>query len=326
MGSRETSRAMGWRMNTVVQSYRAQLSAHELIVTIRGLLEQQRAAERLLCRYLADLADRIEARGFGSFGGYSDIYHASSCLFGMSKRRTRECVRVGRALRALPGIERAFVDGELSYSRVREVTRVAGASDEDRWLRLAMVLPMRVLERRVAEAGGPAVCDDKNGQPAEVTWHNPESVQLRLTLRPEVWALLQRAMENARRDAQGDALLSDCDALEAVARDALAQQAASESADVRRAVVLYECSSCRRTELDTGCGAMELGAAAAGTLGCGAAVHDLATEGRIERCSHSGAWIFGPRRDPQWVMRWHHRLRRGAHPRPDGQSRRLARG
>jgi len=33
-------------------------------------------------------------------------------------------------LRQLPGIERAFVSGELSYSRVREVTRVAQATDE----------------------------------------------------------------------------------------------------------------------------------------------------------------------------------------------------
>jgi hypothetical protein len=40
-------------------------------------------------------------------------------------RRTRERVRIGRAMRRLPDIERRFVGMNLSYSQVRELTRVA---------------------------------------------------------------------------------------------------------------------------------------------------------------------------------------------------------
>src|SRR5262245_33084513 len=106
-------------------NYSPELSTRELIGIIRELLEQERRTLRLVCRYLADLADRIDERRADVTAPFSDIYHASRCLFSMGVRKTRECVRVGRALRSLPLIEQAFVDGQLTYSRVREVTRVA---------------------------------------------------------------------------------------------------------------------------------------------------------------------------------------------------------
>jgi hypothetical protein len=276
-------------MNSDNCHYRPQLPMAELIVAIRSLLEAERHVDRLLCRYLADLADRIESRAGYDLGGFLDVYHASRCLFDMSIRRTRECIRIGRALRTLPLVERAFVDGRLAFSRVREVTRVARPEDEAQWLRLASELPMRVLERRVAEAGGPTAPDPRSSDAAEVEWKSPDVVEVRLTLRAESWALLQRAMEGARRADEGNALLSDGEALDAVARDAMGAQAAlagkttSAGTDVRRTVVLYECRACHRTEVETGAGPIEVGDAAAAALGCGAAVIDLATEGRLER-------------------------------------------
>ena len=154
---------------------------------------------------------------------------------------------------------------------------------------------MRVLERRVAEAGGFAAPDPRSSDAAEVAWKTPDVVEVRLTLRAESWAMLQRAMEGARRADEGQVLLGDGDALEAVARDAIGAQTAGGAqtgmegqtaaapADVRRAVVLYECKTCQRTEIETGAGPIEVGDAAAAALGCGAAVIDLATEGRLER-------------------------------------------
>jgi hypothetical protein len=271
-------------MQSDVRDYRPDLPMPELIAVIRGLLEEQRRVERLVCRYLADLADRVDARGCDVLGGYGDIHHASRCLFGLSVRRTRESVRMGRALRRLPHIEKAFVAGEVGYSRVREVTRVARPDDELHWLRLACQLPMRILERRVAEAGGTKASEERTDPAASVTWASPDTIELRVSLRAESWALMQRAMEGARRSAEGDALLGDADALAAVARDALAQQATdTDSADLRRTVVLYECTSCTRTEVETGVGPIEIGEASAAALGCGAPVVKLESAGRIER-------------------------------------------
>ena len=143
---------------------------------------------------------------------------------------------------------------------------------------------MRVLERRVVEAGGREGSRlSKEGEQAGVSWTSPDSVEVRLKMGAEAWALLERAMEGARRAAEGTALLTDAEALEAVARDALArqQEAGGEPSDPRRNVVLYECQTCGRTELETGRGPIELGAGAAAALGCGATERDLRSEGRI---------------------------------------------
>ncbi|MGH7354872.1 MAG: DUF222 domain-containing protein, partial [Candidatus Rokuibacteriota bacterium] len=46
----------------------------------------------------------------------------------------REKVRVARALGTLPGLAQALARGELSYSKVRELTRVATPETEERLL------------------------------------------------------------------------------------------------------------------------------------------------------------------------------------------------
>ena len=308
------------------QDYRHGLSAEELVRALKALLAAERTAMRLTCRYLADLADCMGAadgwlhgRGVACLTliGFADIYHAAECLFGLGAHSTRERIRVGKALRSLPRIEGALLSGELSYSRAREVTRVATPEDESTWLDRARTLPMRTLERRVVEAtakespAGPPRSDvageespagpprpdaagkespagpprsDAAGResPAHLRWSTPETVEVTLRLPAEAWALLQRAMEGARRASE--ASLSDAEALVAVARDAMEQQSAgADPADPRHTVVLYECQSCLRAELDTGAGPLELGAGAAAALGCSARVRDLRTEGRVVR-------------------------------------------
>jgi hypothetical protein len=232
----------------VDQDYRHGLSAEELVGTLQSLLAAERTAMRLTCRYLADLADCMEAAddallgrdgaqgalagaagdallgrdgACGALAGYADVYHAAECLFGLGAHSTRERIRVGRALRSLPKIEGALVSGELSYSRAREVTRVATPGDESAWLDLACTLPMRTLERRVVEATGKESPARTEG-PAQLRWSTPETVEVTLRLPAEVWALLQRAMEGARRASEVS--LSDAEALAAVARDALERQ------------------------------------------------------------------------------------------------------
>lgn len=274
----------------MVDGYRAHLGTAELIGALSRLVEQQRTVEHLLCRYLADLADRIAERSHIELLGYNDVYHAARRLFGMSGRRTRERIRIGRALRELHAIEDAFVQGELGYSQVRELTRVAKKDDQDAWIGLAKRLPIRQLEQRVAESGDAEGyrerAADKAKEPAALLWRSPKTVEVHLTMSTEAWALLERAMEGARRavDIGEDGMLSDSEALEAVARDAIAQQQAAteqDAADPRRIVVLYECKRCSQSELDTGAGAVALDDAAAAALGCSAKVRDLDSEGRV---------------------------------------------
>ena len=210
-------------------------------------------------------------------------------------RDTRERVRIGRALRDLPELERAFIAGALSYSRVREVTRVATPETERDWLWLAERLDMRTLERRVAEVReeGPAI----NGVPAEeareprrphssgpirTEWTTSKTVRVTVELSAETWALLERAMAGAHRLATDSLTFSE--ALDAVARDALSQQnEPADASDPRCSVVVYTCKRCDTSELDTGSGATELDGASAAAMTCGATTIDLEREGHGAR-------------------------------------------
>jgi hypothetical protein len=335
--------------------YHPELATPELIIQIRRLLAAERRVGRLVCRYLADLADRIHGQRDRELLAYVDEFQAAACFFELGAREVRERVRIGRALRQLPRIEAAFIAGELSYSRVREVTRVAQPDTESAWLACARDLDMRTLERRVAgtaeelarrrhldetaaefcgsasgaggtfdAAGahfGEATAEPRgatdgsveaydtgsahapsstrspsstmDGAAAERTsrvapreqarmhtrWLDHDALRVTFELPAEVWALLERALEGARQRAATP--LGDAEALAAVVRDALASQnQAADANDPRCSVVVYECSRCGKSELDTGVGGFELEPAAAATLGCGAREVELAREGR----------------------------------------------
>src|ERR1700722_13828685 len=55
----------------------------------------------------------------------SSMAHWLSWKCGMSAAAAKEPVRVGRALTRLPRVSRLFKSGELSYSQVRAITRIA---------------------------------------------------------------------------------------------------------------------------------------------------------------------------------------------------------
>ncbi len=257
--------------------YEPNLCTAQLDVVLADLAGCRRRCEWLLCRYLADLAERGPGR-LRELGGYSDLQHYARVRLRLGVKATRERGRIGRALRGLRRIEQAFVQGALSYSQVRELTRVATSEDEALWLELAARVSMRELERRVvSKVGGKERTRD---EPAEVHWRTPETVELRMHLPAAVWALLSRAMQGARQAAEGS--LSDAEALEAVAKEALAGLCHPDSTDIadpRKAVVLYHCRDCERTELETNAGAVALPPEQAERLGCDAKVVDLDTEG-----------------------------------------------
>src|SRR5690606_13310659 len=78
----------------MAQDYRPELSTPALIAEVRLLLFSERRAGRLVCRYLADLADRIQARRDGELLAYVDELHAAACFFDLGARETRERVRI----------------------------------------------------------------------------------------------------------------------------------------------------------------------------------------------------------------------------------------
>jgi len=69
----------------------------------------------------------------------------------LSMSAAREKVRVAHALKILPAITSAFSRGELSYSKVRALTRVAKADNEEEFLAFALKTTASRLEERCRE-------------------------------------------------------------------------------------------------------------------------------------------------------------------------------
>ena len=86
------------------------------------------AAARLL-----DLIREFDARG-GWNNGFRSCAEWLSWRVGLDLGAAREKVRVARALATLPRLAQALARGELSYAKVRALTRVATPETEERLL------------------------------------------------------------------------------------------------------------------------------------------------------------------------------------------------
>jgi hypothetical protein len=104
--------------------------------------------ERELCEYSAQLAagkcrwllmvGTFDAREGWAQWGTMSCAHWLSWRCGIAPRSAREHVRVARKLRELPLLVAAFSNGQLSYSKVRAITRIATPANEDFLVSLAL--------------------------------------------------------------------------------------------------------------------------------------------------------------------------------------------
>src|SRR6185437_11795504 len=98
-------------------------------------------------RLLALIRD-FDARG-GWNTGFRSCAHWLSWRVGLDLGAARERVRVARALGALPHLAEALARGELSYAKVRALTRVATPETEARLLAVGRAGTAEHVERIV---------------------------------------------------------------------------------------------------------------------------------------------------------------------------------
>ena len=114
-------------------------------------LQELAAAQAGLDHEFCQLVDRFDAgEGIGWFQGLKTTAHFLAWACSMTPAVAREHVRVARALRSMPGTDALFAQGRLSYSKVREVTRLAGQVDESAVLELAVEMTASQLARTVS--------------------------------------------------------------------------------------------------------------------------------------------------------------------------------
>jgi len=153
---------------------------------------------------LLDLIREFDARG-GWNTGFTSCAAWLSWRVGLAPGAAREHVRVARALGTLPLLAQALARGELSYSKVRELTRVATPETEERLLAVGRAGTTEHVQRIVR--GWRRV--DRQAEARQATLQHasralqvyPDSdgtVILRGRLTPEVGALLVQALAAAR--------------------------------------------------------------------------------------------------------------------------------
>ena len=86
---------------------------------------------------LLELVAEFDQRNGWSDGATQSCAHWLNWKCGIAMGAAREKVRVARALGKLPKISAAMKSGALSYSKVREITRVATPQTEDYLLMIA---------------------------------------------------------------------------------------------------------------------------------------------------------------------------------------------
>ncbi|HKQ83091.1 MAG TPA: DUF222 domain-containing protein [Steroidobacteraceae bacterium] len=123
---------------------------------------------------------------------------------GIAMGAAREKVRVARALESLPKISAAMERGEISYSKVREMTRVACAATEEALVMIARHGTAAHVEKMVRgfrRAKNAEEMQREAVQQAErsVSWHYDAdgSLLLRAKLPAEIGAIVLKAMELA---------------------------------------------------------------------------------------------------------------------------------
>jgi len=240
--------------NALVLARRA--DTDDLGETIAALARRLHAATYELLVLLRE----FDARS-GWNNGFLSCAHWLHWRTGIDLGAAREKVRVAKALPALPRISRAMQHGQVSYAKVRALTRVATAENERSLLDLALAGNCAHVERfvrawrRVDRVQAAREGEKKHLHRQVSTWVDDDGmVVIRGRLTPEVGAVVQRALEAAAdrlfRETSGavtgDAMAEDltpaqrrADALGLLAESALAANFDGGTAGDRYQVVVH---------------------------------------------------------------------------------------
>jgi hypothetical protein len=122
----------------------AHRSIEELDLAIGQLVRQMNAESYRMLVLVREFDDRF---GWAKWS-FASCAEWLAWRAGLSLSAAREKVRTAQALRALSRISAAFAEGRLSYSKVRALTRVADARQEDLLLAYALGATAAQVEER----------------------------------------------------------------------------------------------------------------------------------------------------------------------------------
>jgi hypothetical protein len=213
-----------------------------------------------LCGVLRVLA---ESRQYYELG-HPSVEAYAEAHFQLRRSETREHIRVDRALQDLARLRDAFAAGELGWSVVKAITRVATPEAEEAWLEFARGRRVDEITAEVRDAkrnSRSAPCRDRWGLP-----NLDESLHMRLSrtdMEKVRRGLGRAAREITERTGQQEVSLEDA-LVYAVERllpeplDRDANAARGSTASGSYAVLYRTCPDCHRAAMATAAGWVEV--------------------------------------------------------------------
>ena len=174
-------------------------STHELEDQIIELAGHLNAANY---RFLSLLAEFDRRKGWNC-RATRDCAHWLNWKCGIDLGAAREKVRTARALEKLPLVSAAMERGEISYSNVRAITRVATPENDDYFVQIALhgtAHHVETLVRAYRRAEEQELSRERQQQmhrEARYCWDYDGSLVLKARLPADVGALVLKAIEAA---------------------------------------------------------------------------------------------------------------------------------
>ena len=163
-----------------------------------------------MCRWLLLVGEYDRRRAYEPWECLS-MAHWLNVHAGVSLSTARQHVAVARKLAELPAIRESFGRGEVSFSRVRAICRVATLVDEHRWLDLARNATGSQIERIVhdtirAEHVNKSGHDERIEAQRKMSWWIDDDGMYHLTavLPPDVGAILVKTHTTKNGDNGDD--------------------------------------------------------------------------------------------------------------------------
>jgi hypothetical protein len=203
------------------------------------------------CRWLELVAEFDDRGGWAEWGVKSCAHWLSwRCSIGLVT--ARQHVRVAHRLRELPRVRAAFARGELSYCKVRALSRVAMPETEAGLLEIARHATGAQLEKLVRCYAGALTATLETAQRAhdqrylKWSWNDDGSLRIEGRLPAAEGALVVKALEafeepGGEEDAYVQSPVAACraDALVAMARTAMAEPAGAGGGPERCELVVH---------------------------------------------------------------------------------------
>ncbi len=216
-----------------------------------------------------------EAYGHASYAAYLEA------VLGYGRKTARERIRTALALAELPAMAQALADGEIGWTHVRELSRVATADTEDEWLAAARGRRARDVADMVAglaRGDRPGTFVDRAELPRTMVFE----------VSPESYAMMREALRIARQSlgAEGGAVDDDA-ALALVARGFLAEGRGDERGDDAGRpgyqVAISRCDDCARSFAEADGDSVQLDPALVAAIECDHTDIPMSLEGRASQ-------------------------------------------